>query len=50
MEMYGKATRWMYVKLWMVECDWKCWRKGSLCSYTSYDEMVVIYSFIIKKK
>lgn len=30
MEMYGKATRWMYVKLWTVECDWKYWRKGSL--------------------
>lgn len=34
MEMYGKAARWIYAKLWMVECDWKCWRKGPLCSYT----------------
>lgn len=24
MKMYGKGTRWMYTKLWAMECDWKC--------------------------
>lgn len=30
MEIYGKGTRSIYVKLWEMECDWKCWRKGFL--------------------
>lgn len=54
MEMDGKGTRQMYTKLWEVECDWSAGEK-TLCSYTCiiyalYIELVVMYTFIIKKK